>query len=269
MPQRNRRDHAVEKAARGDTGSPATPVDRDSTIEVDHAVERQQTSPREKSPQCCFPFIGASAGGDLGNDGLCDSELAVGRNEFGKSAVDRTSGGPVIFDPGRRVGEDHAAAPRGGWSAGTSPIEFEPRIASASSRVIGSAASLRRARSTTSVLVRRRYRRMIVWTYSSSISMFVRTLAIHVSYTFLVRHRPRQSTSVPVAQIGPAAGETPQTKIGPRPETRSDLGLQRAGSRLQHANRCPVVQVPGFLLPLAREHRASAQFGPARARGDQ
>ena len=73
LPQRDRGDHAVEKPPRGDTGLPATPVDRDSAIEVDHAVERQQTSPREKSPQRCFPLIGTGTGGDLGNDGLRDS----------------------------------------------------------------------------------------------------------------------------------------------------------------------------------------------------
>ncbi len=183
MPERYCGNHAVEKPARGDARLPATPVHRDSAIEVGHAVERQQMGPPEKSPQRRFALVCSGTRSDFGNDGLCHGKLAVSRDQFRESLIDDTAGGPVEFHPGRRIGEDHAAAPRGGRSAGISPIEFDPRIANASSRVIGSAASLRRARSTTSVFVRRWYRRMIVCTYSSSISMFVRTFAIHVLYT--------------------------------------------------------------------------------------
>jgi hypothetical protein len=34
--------------------------------------------------------------------------------QISEAAVDRTAGGSVELEPGGRIGEDHAAAPRGG-----------------------------------------------------------------------------------------------------------------------------------------------------------
>lgn len=154
-PECNRGDHATDKSAWSDSGLPTTPVHRDGAIEIRHAVERQQSRPCQQSAQRRLALVGTSARGNLGNDRLCHGELAISGDEFGESLIDRAAGGPIELHPGGRVGKDHAAVSGGGRSAGTSPMEFDPRIASASSSVIGSAASLRRARSTTSVLVRR------------------------------------------------------------------------------------------------------------------
>ena len=53
-----------------------------------------------------------------------------------KTGIDGAAGGPVELDPGGRVDEDHVV-----WAAsvseGMSPMAWAPRIARASSRLIG------------------------------------------------------------------------------------------------------------------------------------
>ena len=73
------------------------------------------------------------------------------RDQRGQPLVDRTACGPVIFDPGGGVGQDHAV-PRAAMSSGTASIACVPRMARASVRVIGWPARCRNASSTASVL---------------------------------------------------------------------------------------------------------------------
>src|SRR5687767_14206182 len=88
----------------------------------------------------------------------------------------------VVLDPRGGVAQDHARGD-GPASSGTVAIAWAPRIERASSRVMGCPARCRNAMSTASVLVSIPYRSMIARTAASSRRMFVRTLAIHRSYT--------------------------------------------------------------------------------------
>src|SRR5207248_3883467 len=103
----------------------------------------------------------------LHDDRLGDRDGAGGFDQLREALVDRALGGSVVLDPRRGVGQDHAAA-RGGASAGASEMARAPRIASASSRVMGWPASWRRASSTAAVLVRTPKRSMTARTNASS-----------------------------------------------------------------------------------------------------
>lgn len=68
--------------------------------------------------------------------GSVTATLIATGNELGQPPVHGTAGGAVVLDPRRCVDEDHETA-AGGTSSGTSSIASGPRIATASSRLIG------------------------------------------------------------------------------------------------------------------------------------
>lgn len=165
----------------------ATAVDAYGGVEVGGWVQVEKVEPQQQATQVLFPLVAACPGEDLHHDGLADRELPAMSYERGQPLINRTPGGTVVLHPGGGVDQDHATL-RGGTSAGGSLIACAPRMPSASSRVMGWPARCRSAKSTASVFVRTPWRSMIAWTYLSSISMFVRTLAIHLPYTWGVRH---------------------------------------------------------------------------------
>src|SRR5215469_122560 len=144
-------DHAVDQPPRGDAGLPAAAVDTGCAVEVGGRIKAVQMEPEQKTAKINLPCVAARPGQDLHDDGLSDGDRAFGRDQLGQAKIGRAPGGPVVFDPGGRVGEDHAAS-GGRVSPGGSPMACAPRIANASSRVIGCPARYRRARSTASVL---------------------------------------------------------------------------------------------------------------------
>src|SRR5579875_1798065 len=109
--------------------------------------------PQQQAPQIGFTVVAASTRDDLHDHGFGNGERTFVSDEFRETSIDRAVRCPVVFHPGRRIGKDHELG--GPESAGTLSIARMPRMARASSRVIGCPARWRRARSTASVLVRR------------------------------------------------------------------------------------------------------------------
>lgn len=128
-------DEAVHHPPGRDARPPASTVDAGSGVEIGCGVEREEIEAYEEPAQGSCALIVTGAGHDLHQYGLGDGERPLITDQLGQSLVNRTAGRPVVFDPGRRVGEDHSAS--GVSSGGTSPMAPTPRIAKTSSRVIG------------------------------------------------------------------------------------------------------------------------------------
>ena len=136
MPPGDGRNHAVNQAAGRDTGLPAPAVDEHGAVEVGSGIEAAETESQQQTAQVGLAGVAAGPGEHLHNHWFSDGDRPVGRDELAEAPVGGAPGGPVVFDPGRGVGQDHAA-PWGRASAGISAIAWAPRMARASSRVIG------------------------------------------------------------------------------------------------------------------------------------
>jgi hypothetical protein len=90
----------------------------------------------QQPPQIALTDIGACAGQNLHHHRLGHRDRAVLGDQLGESDIDRASGGPVEFDPGGSVDQDHAPDRRS-MSAGSASRAWAPRMARASSRLIG------------------------------------------------------------------------------------------------------------------------------------
>src|SRR5262249_29931794 len=146
------------------------------------SVKRERFQPHSPAFRSALPLAAPAPCQSFHPPRLGNGQGAIRRDQLREPPIHSAPGRPIIFDPGRCVGEDQAS-PLAETSAGGSSIARTPRIASASSRLIGWPARCRSARSTAPVLVCTPYRSMIALTNVSSISIFVRTLAIHQSYT--------------------------------------------------------------------------------------
>lgn len=131
----HRGDEAVDHSPWRDPRPPASTVDAGSSVEVGCRVEREEIEAQEEPTQGSFAVIVTSAGQDLHEDRLGDRQRPLSADQLRQPLVDGTARRPVVFDPSRCVGEDHS--PGGVSSGGTSPMAFTPRMAKASSRVIG------------------------------------------------------------------------------------------------------------------------------------
>ena len=129
-------DHAVDHAARGHSDSPAGSVDASRCIEVHRGIEPQQTEATKQSTEVLLAGSATRPGDDLHDDGLGDGDVVFGSDEPSETLVDRAFCCPIELHPRRGVDQDH---PRfaGAVSSGTSSSAPAPRMASASSRVIG------------------------------------------------------------------------------------------------------------------------------------
>jgi endonuclease/exonuclease/phosphatase family protein len=105
-------EHAVHQPAGHDASLAAAAVDPRGTLEVGDGVETAQMESQQKAAQVRLPGIAARAGQDVHDHRLGDGDRAAGGNQFCEAEIDRASGGPVVFDPGRGVREDHAVVTR-------------------------------------------------------------------------------------------------------------------------------------------------------------
>jgi len=128
-------DEAVHHSPWRDARPPASTVDAGRSVEVGCRVEREQVEAQEEPTQSSSALIVTGAGHDLHQHRLGDRERSLITDELRQPLVDGTARCPVVFNPSRCVGEDHYAG--GVSSGGTSPMAFAPRMAKASSRVIG------------------------------------------------------------------------------------------------------------------------------------
>ena len=128
-------DEAVHQSPWRDALPPASPVDASGSVEVSCRVEGQEIEAQEEPTEGSFPLLVTRPRHDLHEHRLGDGQRAIVMDQLGKSLVDGAACRPVVFDPSRGVGEDHSAA--GASSRGTSPMALTPRIAKASSRVMG------------------------------------------------------------------------------------------------------------------------------------
>ncbi len=144
-------DEAVHHSPWRDAVPPASTMDASSRIEVSCRVERQEMEAQEEPTEASLTLIVTRPSHDLHKHRLGDGERALVTDQLRQPMVDGTPGRPVVLDPRGRVGQDHPGA--GVASSGTSAMALAPRMASASSRVMGCPARCRRARSTASVFV--------------------------------------------------------------------------------------------------------------------
>ncbi len=124
----------------------------------------------------------------------------VTAEESAHTVVHRASRGAQELDPRRRINQDQPAARRDFLNSARSPSQPDPSRASASANARGSSTSLRRARSTASRFVLRRYLRITSSTRRSSSSTLVRIVT--PSYTpQSERGFPKSDTASCVTQI--------------------------------------------------------------------
>lgn len=134
--KRYRGDHAVDEAPRRYPLPPARAIDARRAVEVGGAVEAEKFEAQKKPTEVPFILVGPGPSQHLHNDRVGDDEWTILSDQVGEAYVDRTAGGPVVFDPRRGVGEDHQL-PVGVVSSGISPMAWAPRMANASSRLMG------------------------------------------------------------------------------------------------------------------------------------
>jgi len=120
----------------GDSLPPASSVDARRCVEVHGRVESQEVEAHEQTTQVTFPLIAARAGDHLHDHGFRHRNSVVAGDELREAFVDRAASRPVVLHPRRGVDEDHGAS-AGVTSLGIWSIACAPRIANASSRVIG------------------------------------------------------------------------------------------------------------------------------------
>lgn len=136
MPPGHCGDHAVNQPPRRDSDLAASAVDAYSTIEVSCRVEMIVVKPQEQTPQLGYTSVAASPGDDFHDHGLGHGDRAVRRDQLCEALVRLAPGRAVVFDPRGGVSQNHAASD-GKTSSGISAIARAPRIAIASSLVIG------------------------------------------------------------------------------------------------------------------------------------
>ena len=87
---------------------PALAVNSHGAVEVGDHIEAVQVEPQQKTAQISLAGIAACPGEHFHDHRLGDGDRAIGRDEFREAPVGRAPGGPVVFDPGRGVCQDHA-----------------------------------------------------------------------------------------------------------------------------------------------------------------
>jgi hypothetical protein len=136
LPPSDRSNHAIDESSRGDALLPATPVDADSTVEVHNRVEPIKMESQQQPTEVALATFVARANENLHDDGFGDRDCSVTCNEFAQPLIGGTFGRSVVLHPSGGIREDHGTV-RGGASATVSPMACAPRMARASSRVIG------------------------------------------------------------------------------------------------------------------------------------
>jgi hypothetical protein len=71
------------------------------------ATSKRSSSKRKKPTEVPFTLVGPGPSEHLHDDRVGDDEWTILSDQVGEAYVDRTAGGPVVFDPRRGVGEDH------------------------------------------------------------------------------------------------------------------------------------------------------------------
>jgi hypothetical protein len=127
-------------------------IDTRGGIKVGDGIEVEQSESEQKATQIGFTIVGSGPSDHFHDHGCGHSQWAFGRDQVGQALIDSATRRSVVFHPGGGVGQDHEDG--GLLSAGTFPMACAPRMARASSRVMGCPAKCRKARSTASVLVR-------------------------------------------------------------------------------------------------------------------
>ncbi len=135
-PLGDRRDHAVDETSRSDPGRATASVDTRGGIKVGHGIEGEQFASQQEPPQGDGPRLVSGTGQHLHDDRLGHREAAVTRDQVRDSTVEATARGSIGLHPCRGVRQDHVASCSAA-SAGAAAIACAPRMASASSRVIG------------------------------------------------------------------------------------------------------------------------------------
>ncbi len=120
---------------RGHADASASPIDPCRPVEIDCRIEVQQLAAQQEAAKVGLTLVGASTRGHLHEDGIGHGQGAVGGDQRSHTTVDRAPGRTVELHPRGRVRQDHATL--GPVSAGIRPMARTPRMAKASSRVIG------------------------------------------------------------------------------------------------------------------------------------
>ena len=132
---RNSGNHAINQPSRRNPGPSTRAIDPNGSVKVWCDFEPKEVKTLQKTAKFMFAFIGASPGRYLHNDGFRHGDHFVLVNQIQETQVNRVAARPIKFDPRRGVNKYHGRSMK--TSSGTSPIECEPRMARASSRVIG------------------------------------------------------------------------------------------------------------------------------------
>lgn len=132
----DRRDHAVDHSSGRHSDTSAGAVDTRRGIEVHRRVEPQETESEKQAAEVGFALVAAGPGDHLHHHWLGYRNVVVAGDELSETSIDRARGCPVVLHPGRGVDEDHAALV-GATSFGIWSMACAPRIANASSRLIG------------------------------------------------------------------------------------------------------------------------------------
>lgn len=145
---------------RGVISSPATPsVDLRCGVEISDGIKSEQSELGQESTQVHLTLVSPTPSNDFHHYRLGHGQVPVTTDQLLKTADLPDSRGAVVLHPCGGVCQDHDE--EGPASEGIPSMACAPRIARASSRVIGCPARWRRARSTASVFDRTPKRSMI------------------------------------------------------------------------------------------------------------
>lgn len=95
----HRGDHAVDKATRGDTGSPAAAIDARGRMEVGRDIEAKKVEAQEQAMEVHCSLIGPGPGQNLHDDRISDGEGTVFTDDVVEAQVDLAARSPVVLDP--------------------------------------------------------------------------------------------------------------------------------------------------------------------------
>jgi hypothetical protein len=149
----DRRDHAVDQPTGGYTDLTTLSVEGGCCVKVSDCIKREQMKSKQEAAQIVFTFVTPSTCHHLRDHRFRDGQRTFVSDQSRETLIDRASRRSVELHPSRRVDQYHELGGR--ESAATFPMARAPRMARASSSVIGCPARWRKARSTASVLVRR------------------------------------------------------------------------------------------------------------------